>query len=60
MPRKKMNFQMVTARFPQDTFERIAKVLKKDEVKADFIREAVRTKLEARERQRRPSLEHAD
>jgi hypothetical protein len=59
MPRKKMNFEMVTARFPAGTFDRIGRVLKKDELKADFIRDSVRTKLEARERGRKPSLQSA-
>jgi metal-responsive CopG/Arc/MetJ family transcriptional regulator len=53
MARQRMNFEIVSARFPKNTFARIQKVLKKDEPQSEFIRQAVQTKIEARERGRK-------
>lgn len=50
MGRVQINFESLTARFPEGTLDRIDKVLRKSEAKAEFIRSAVLTKLQARER----------
>lgn len=50
MGRVQINFESLTARFPSGTLERIDNVLRKGEAKAEFIRNAVLTKLAARER----------
>lgn len=48
---KKFTEEML-ARFVADTFARIAAVLRPDEDRADFVREAVERELKRRERQR--------
>jgi hypothetical protein len=53
MGRIKINFESLTARFPLGTLDRIEIVLTKYESKADFIRDAVLTRLKMREGRRR-------
>jgi hypothetical protein len=42
--------EMMVARFPAGTFDRIAEVLGPDEDRADFVRAAVERELKRRER----------
>jgi len=49
MGRKKRWHDVMGAKFPAGTFERIATVLKEDEDRTDFVREAVERELERRE-----------
>jgi hypothetical protein len=60
MARKKINFESMTARFPLGTLARIEAVALKYEGKADFIREAVLTKLRQREGRRGIKIDVAD
>ena len=53
MGRKKLWHQRTAVKFPQGTFERIAAVLQKPEVRMDFIRNAVERELKRREAQKR-------
>ena len=53
MGRKKLWHQRTAVKFPQGTFERIAAVLVKPEVRMDFIRKAVEGELKRREKARR-------
>lgn len=50
MGRIQINYEALTARFPEGTLDRIDSVLRKGEAKAEFIRESVLTKLKMRER----------
>ena len=50
MGRKKLWHQRTAVKFPQGTFERIAAVLQKPEVRLDFIRKAVEKELKRREK----------
>ena len=50
MARKKKFTEVTPARFSPGTFERIERVLGPTEDRADFIREAVETELDKRER----------
>ena len=54
MGRKKLWHQRTAVKFPQGTFERIAAVLQKPEVRMDFIRKAVERELKFREAKHRP------
>jgi hypothetical protein len=49
MGRKKRWHDVMGAKFPAGTFERIATVLKEEEDRTDFVREAVERELERRE-----------
>ena len=53
MGRKKLWHQRTAVKFPQGTFERIAAVLQKPEVRMDFIRNAVERELKRREAQKK-------
>ena len=53
MGRKKLWHQRTAVKFPQVTFERIAAVLQKPEVRMDFIRNAVERELKRREAQKK-------
>ena len=53
MGRKKLWHQRTAVKFPQGTFERIAAVLQKLEVRMDFIRNAVERELKRREAQKK-------
>ena len=53
MGRKKLWHQRTAVKFPQGTFERIAAVLQKPEVRMDFIRNAVKRELKRREAQKK-------
>lgn len=50
MGRERRNHENLTARFPEGTLKRIEAALRGREGKADFIRAAVKEKLERRER----------
>jgi transcriptional regulator NrdR family protein len=50
MSRRREWAENMTARFAAGTFERIATVLKDDEDRTDFVREAVERELKRRER----------
>ena len=55
MGRKKLWHQRTAVKFPQGTFERIAALLQKPEVRMDFIRNAVERELKRREKaQKKP------
>lgn len=56
MGRIKINFESLTARFPLGTLDRIEIVLIRYESKADFIRDAVLTRLKMREGRRRRDI----
>ena len=53
MGRKKLWHQRTAVKFSAGTFERIAAVLQKPEVRMDFIRNAVERELKRREAQKR-------
>jgi hypothetical protein len=55
MGRIQINFESLTARFPEGTLDRIDTVLRPHEAKAEFIRDAVITKLKMRERGKAPA-----
>lgn len=50
MPREKTEFETWLDRFPPGTIARIKAVLRKGEVRADFVREAVANELTKREK----------
>ena len=50
MSRPRQWAEDMTARFPKGTFARITAVLKEDEDRTDFVREAVERELKRRER----------
>jgi hypothetical protein len=54
--RKKKWSQDMQARFPEGTFERIHAVLISGEDRTDFVRMAVESELQRRERQANPSI----
>ena len=49
MARQRINHESTTARFPLGTLERMEAILDRYEGKADFIRDAVLTKIKMRE-----------
>lgn len=61
MARAKINHESTTARFPNGTLARMDAVLDRYEGKADFIRDAVLTKIKMREgvRNRRAAKDDA-
>jgi hypothetical protein len=55
--RRRVNFQSMSARFPEGTFERMDALLKPREKRADMLREAVAREIARRkaQRKRKPS-----
>ena len=60
MGRIQINYESLTARFPEGILERIDKVLRPHEAKAEFIRDSVITKLKLRERGRTPAQDQSE